>query len=738
MRQLHCVCLSVMANAIVCAYTLAGAGAEHHAILALLPLLDEQRPELSGVFKARDAGNLPRAETALLRALRERREPAWPERLRPPPSPSSRLHGWGEAVITRDLGQLGPHLPTLPASMDYRDAGDDAARQLLLRFDVVRWLARAYRDTGNPRYAREFVHLADAFITEATQAAGPAWDDATAAYRLRQWIEYSGAFLDAEEISPSFCARFFLSLHQHAALLAARNGQFRPGAEQVHEAAALALAAMLLPEFRAARDWLELAWARLEDQAKRGVNDDGFFPEISATTQLAALDAMNAVVQQALRLGQHVSSDFLNRLRPVFMVCFKLLKPDGSLEPINRSHVEHNICDRVLEPAARLFPGSSDEFLYACDAQANGQSGRPRPPFLSVHLPASGLAVMRNGWDRQATFCLFTATPHGPHHDIDYLQITLHARGVSFLIDPAHNTTAEGNHHQMRPDHSTVWLDGRPPAPCTPVWNEWLSLPLMDVADASHTGYPDAIHRRAVAFVRAHYLVISDRIHGAGQKVCDQAFHVGDATVEISHPAEPARLFAGGQALVVIPVGAHENLTWGHDASTPLIYRRRGSLPLAFATVLYPCDASEAPMLRLRPLPVNHIDAPAPSAEAVAFLLDTGDGRDFYLMQHAEGGTVSSGPVELRGRGAALRWNDHGRLIIYQAVELSHLTAESVPILSADGPVSVAWSQAEEEVKITGQAARRVRLYAPGAWSVRWNGAPASFQTEDAYIVCLR
>lgn len=723
----------------------------------LYDALDLSLPRLAEVRAALAQGDQRTAAAALRMAIVSRRDPPWPNRLVPPIPPGTREHAWGEAVLSGDLGQISSSAPRLPQPIRWeRLEGGSAARMLLYRFDVLNWLDVAYRETGNSRYAREFVDLVSGFAGVNLPFEGEAWQHGNAGARASQWIEHFGTFCESSEVTAEFIGVFLTAILHHVRFLASGGQQFVPGTDQVEDMAALARIALSLPEFKDAPKWLDLAWQRLGDHVQRGTNDDGFFPELSPTHQLNALVAIGAVIRQSLRQNSPLPPGFLDDVRPLFTVFLKLVKPNGSVEPINDSGPEFDVCQRVLEPGALLFPGSSDEFLHVCDLQKRSGTSRPRLGFTSIYLAASGLAAMRSGWGHDAVFGLFCASPRGLRHHRNHLQLTLHSYGTSFVVDPVDLAADVQSHASVPsiPGHSTVRIDGHEPDDVDPVWNEWLSLPMLDVADASHAGYAGLVHRRVVHFVRPTHFVIHDEIRGEGTHRVEQVFRAGAVEVA-STQGRTVVLESAHAQLALTPLRPDSGITLrieqapiipqGKPAPV-LIYTLTGVPPIILDTLAFPyrSPASETP--RFRSLLVSRAETTEPVADVTAFVLSHEGAKYLFVAQYGAVEDVwcvvpaekESERFRVAARTVVLQWGSSARLSAYQTVQSRRVEANRMLIVQTDAPVSVHWDQRAERVRVDGDQARAIRVYAPGARSLTWNGSPAPFQTEDDYVVARR
>jgi hypothetical protein len=141
------------------------------------------------------------------------------------------------------------------------------------------------------------------------------------------------------------------------------------------------------------------------------------------------------------------------------------------------------------------------------------------PPYGSVLLPEAGLAIMRDGWEREDSYLLLDFGPHGGYHGHrDKLSFTLFAQGHCWIPDASvapHYVVfpEQQSWHVQTIAHNTVMVNGESQRECTGKLLLWKTDEEMDVCSAQHTeGYPGILHRRTIVHPRNGYFVIHDTL----------------------------------------------------------------------------------------------------------------------------------------------------------------------------------------------------------------------------------
>jgi len=450
----------------------------------------------------------------------------------------------------------------------------------LNRFDVFGWLLAAWRQTGNPIYARYF----DATVIDwATHNPCPnalgggaacspqgvagspqcAWGAAdlpgaqacaTGTFEspwrsLEMGIRTDGVFAaaffgfqGAAEFSTSARVLLVLAMAEHNAALSVDGGHPGRGTPnwEMGQWSGLVTSCVTFPELKNTSGLIAQALGELE-----GLLADGVYPDGVETEMASGYDMWTA-------------NEFLGVLRTLAFAA------DAPPPPAFASHVEamFDYGAFVTDPAGCL-PRNGDSDLcgtgFAADAtayfqradwtyvQTRGASGSP-PAALGAVFPWAGQVVFRSGYDARATHVWFDVGPYGSsgHANRDKLGLTLHAKGAMLLVDSgrfayqgtdlsavlhreyASNTTA----------HNTLTLDGADQLPlpalaAAPVPGSSFSLgggPAggADWAHGSMSLYDTSVLKGSATHTRAVYYQHAAGGAGAGAGAANGAAADGD------------------------------------------------------------------------------------------------------------------------------------------------------------------------------------------------------------------
>lgn len=544
----------------------------------------------------------------------------------------------------------------------------DSAEWLFMLNRHAWWplLGKAYRVSGDERYARAFVsQLTDwidrcPIITRRNEKH-PHWRLMEAALRMRiSWLPSFGLFFDSPSFSSECKLRFLRSVFDHACFLerfhTVRNHLLR-------ESNGLLCVALWLPELHRAPRWRQLALQRLQKELGEQINADGSQIELSTGYQWLAIDELEVTLGLVSR---DATSSFRDELTEAMGSMYEflafLLRPDGTFASVNDGVLLWSR-DRLVEGGKKLGRPSV-EYIGSL-----GDSGA-EPEETSRLFANAGLCVMRDEWSPKANWLLFDAGPYGgPHGHEDKLSIEVTALGRPMIVDTGFYTYQKGDPYRdyfvSSHAHSTVTVDGlsqirrwqpnhRKPAVYPPAEIVWRTDRHFDYARGRYTdGYgrvsalrkasgPVAVagtHERHVLFVKPDYWCLFDelRIEGDAEHSFEQSFQVAPG-IEVRVEDEGIRLSGGEQELFIMPVGgavARVSRHTGEDdpprgwyspehfqklPATTISITRIGTREMAFATLLCPLRAGEgAPQVVSNP------------GAALAFVVETRAGSDRFV-----------------------------------------------------------------------------------------------------------
>lgn len=683
----------------------------------LFEALDLDRDELSPVNKAVAASDTTAAVKELAHHIRDRKSPVW-------------YFGWQDEVestesvplpeadkILRHEITYGFHgapdfTETFGEQIDWGanptegEHGTHLWNECLNRHFHFDPLVKAYRATGDERYAQALVRDWLDWINNTTRPAGSsgnevdrpygcyAWQTLTTGIRLENtWPNALYRCLNSSAFTDEAVAMILVSIREQALHLMrwpTRNNWL------TEESMGLFTAGMMFPEFREAPLWRATAIARLYGQLSNEVYPDGAEYELAAGYG-------NWVVRNFIKLLEHARrNDLMSELpddleatmEKMFDYMVSTAMPDGKLPGLNDSY---NVdITELLETGYGLFPHRED-FLYLASTREKGSL----PDRLSCGLPYSGHYVMRSGWEADALYMLVDSGPFGSaHQHEDKLHFVLYAYGRQHVLDPGnysydssrwrnyvlstpgHNTVMVDGMGQNRRPHKATWTWPKPWAASVPPGNDtvWHSTPDLDYVRGTYDyGYGSdndrtVTHRRCVFFIKPEYWVIIDTMCPTDDEphTYESLFHLDTSQALIDEETHAVRTDNPGAANLTImalnddtlqrrivigqkePVQGWANNPW--RAVPTAVFTKSGSGLVRFVYVLYPTRQNQVvPVTALERLEKDHEDA-----VEVVFA----DGRsDVVIFSGRSGAETEHGSFSTDGEAAVVRLRNAGQLV---------------------------------------------------------------------------
>ena len=648
----------------------------------LFGMLNLGYPGLEKVTAALGAGNLVLGKQELADYFRHRQKPVWKFDAHARPKHDSRPEG----VNTVDADRFLKH--EMYSQSHWQQFGDQIDWNLN-PIDYKEWpwqlnrhhawviLGRAYWDTGEEKYAKEFVAQMSDWVTRChvpVMSSGNStytWRTIETGIRSGQTLpEAYSRFITSPSFTGDAIILMVKSFAEHA-----RHLMKWPSTANwlTMEANGLMTTGVLFPEFKESAEWRKTATDRLYAELDKQVYPDGAQIELSTGYHQASLDNFLMAYQIAKLNGVPMPADYVAKLGKMWEYNLKASMPDGTLPGLNDAG---RINIRItLERAFKYFPDRKD-FEWVATGGKEGQ----KPSFDSVALPFSGHLIMRTGWEPNDLYLLFDAGPFGyGHQHEDALSIMLYAYGKYLVVDPGsypYDSSQWRKYVLSTRAHNTIMVDGqeqhRRGLPnradyvlSKPLPNKWASSEDFDYAVGTYDdGYgPDnavkVTHTRHVFFVKPEYWVIVDFLNPSDDKPhkYESMFHVDDGELKVD----------GGRVcspnLSIFPVGLDAKVISGQEKPTvqgwilksgyevrPLptaVFTKEASGPASMAYVLYPtAEGSECPITKIEPLTIKN---------AVGMAIRFANGRTDYFVQAEGPGKVSFADYEMDGTAAYVR-----------------------------------------------------------------------------------
>ncbi len=477
--------------------------------------------------------------------------------------------------------------------LDFREVGDSKVTWELNRHQHFVTLAKAYRLTGDDRYADEILRQWRHWWAENPYAIGINWASSLeTGFRSLAWL-WTYHLLQGAPGLPHFREEWLRGLALHGRHIERYlSTYFSPNTHLLGEGVALFFLGVLCPELRAAERWKSVGWRIVVEEAKRQVQADGFHFEQSTYYHVYALDFFlhSAVLASVndIPIPKELEDALGKMLTALYLLGRggpppRLGDDDGGrLFDPRRNGGEH-----MLDPLATgaILFNRGDYKAAAGQLREEtiwllGPEGVRRWDQLettpidmnSAALEQSGFYLLTS--EKPATQLVVDAGAHGTqsggHGHADALSVTLQSQQHSLLIDPGTyeyaGEAAERDRFRGTAMHNTLRIDGADQAePVTAFsWRrlthskteQWTQGKHFDLLVASHDGYQRLVqpvtHRRWVVSLKNGMYLVRDLVEGQGCHQLDIAWHLGQEMQLVEESV--FRVKGASQGLALLPV----------------------------------------------------------------------------------------------------------------------------------------------------------------------------------------
>ncbi len=519
-------------------------------------LLDCSRPELAGVRAKVAQSDWAAARHALAEYMRSRPTPKWDIDPRAIGRQADAATTEADQALTHRFNSLGIEWQFGDA-IDWKfnpttqpDSKWPHNHEWTWQFNRhTAWvaLAKAFYDTGNEKYAREFAAELTNWVHECPVPLGKVqnvpfsrWRTIEAGIRTGQtWPEVFPRVLAAKSFDDAALIDMLKSFVDHAEYLM----KFRTGGNWLTmEANGLYHVGALFPEFKDAKLWRETAVGRLDHELDIQVYPDGAQTELAPGYHCVTIRNFIGPIELSTTTGFQPPADYLPKMEKMFDYLLFSMDPDRKTPPLNDSSRVNVMSMMTL--GAKYFP-ARDDFRWM---ESSGGKGRP-PSGTSHFFPYAGQSFMRGGWDTQALWLCMDGGPFGSgHQHEDKLGVILAAYGQPLLVEGGTYTYDASQWRQYvlsSRAHNVVLVDGleqnrghrdfgNPNVVKTPLPHVWESNDIFDhVAGRYDEGWGRQSIRsltqtRHVFFLKPDLFIIADVLESQDGRPhnCEALFHL--------------------------------------------------------------------------------------------------------------------------------------------------------------------------------------------------------------------
>lgn len=526
-------------------------------------LLNLDYPGLKEVKRLHSEGNEEAAAQALLEYYRSRTGIVNPAINLNHLTIGQREQQWADDALAHTFYVHDGYQPAFNYGKDINwkhwPVKDNELRWQLHRHKWFTPMGKAYRLTGNEKYAKEWAYQYMDWIKKnpLTQVAKEeyelastgevkgnaenvrfAWRPLETSHRLQDQINQFTLFINSASFTPAFLTEFLVNYHRHAVHILGNYSD--QGNHLLFEAQRMLAAGAFFPELKEAATWRKSGIDILNREIKVQVYPDGGQYELDLHYHLACIEIFCKALRMADVNGfrDEFPAHFIQTIEAMIMFYMNVCYPDYTNPCFSDSKKGNPETEQSnYEEWHKLFPENKQILYFA----TNGQEGKA-PENLSKGFSKSGFFAFRNGWKKDATVMVVKAGPKGEWHcQPDNGTFELWFNGKNLFPDSGSYIYAgEGEVMKLRnwfrqtAVHNTLTLNNKNLETTESVTKLWKPEGDVQLLVTENPGYKDLKHRRSVFFVNQQYFVIVDEAIGSATGNINLHYQLCDGSTQVN------------------------------------------------------------------------------------------------------------------------------------------------------------------------------------------------------------
>ncbi|GAA0877446.1 hypothetical protein GCM10009119_04140 [Algoriphagus jejuensis] len=483
--------------------------------------------------------------------------------------------------------------------------------------------------TGHVRSLNQ-AYQADA--VELISAGNGAYESFRGGNRVENWVLAHHLFLGSPDYSDQDQVTMIRTLIHHAEVIFQTNQDFQFGNHQTKGMVALAVIAMMYPEFEASKTYFDFAISNLGKHLELEINPDGFQFERSFHYHVGDIDNYFRVYKLALITGTAIPESWEAKLKSMFQAMKTIALPNKAAPVIqddtDQPMATQNQLDEVMALGYVLFPDPefaflagdkpSEEYYWLLSREDLAKlktRKEKRPTMKSAALVETGYYVFRDGWKDEDQYLLISTgvSKEKPDHQHgDVLGFQLFANGE--MLIPNYQVRYPVPEFQF---FKNSWVKNVALVDSIAQGQEWTGnqggsgfgkfakLPKAEVLlwepkgdvqafVGSHDGYAnqEVSYMRSIYYFSGDFWLIRDHFKSKENHIYYQNFQGNYSLEDCPGIARSSQANGGGLDIIQVGTSVAEAKVAGNLGKNRVTFQSPAAQNVDFVTILRPYESS--------------------------------------------------------------------------------------------------------------------------------------------------
>lgn len=223
------------------------------------------------------------------------------------------------------------------------------------------------------------------------------WKGLQTAERVISQIDIMAYFIQSKNFTPEWLSTFLATFAKHVECI--RLNYYQSGNILLTQAQAVAMAGILMPEFKNAETWATEGAKKMTEQVGTQFLSDGVQMELDPSYHISAISDAYTIYLTAEdnNKAELFSTAYLAQLEKPAKFVMDITYPNYSWDNFNDTRsasYPESVLKRNFRNYATMFPDNTDFQFMAT-------GNREAPNYLTASYPDAGYYILRSGWKKQ-------------------------------------------------------------------------------------------------------------------------------------------------------------------------------------------------------------------------------------------------------------------------------------------------------------------------------------------------